>query len=129
MNLVFQLARRPGLAEAQALSEALDRERGVTSALVDPQQARVFVTFDPDLTGDMALQGVVERMGHRLADEGEGPGFTTETPGYLSEAQDARMTLDTAVGMVRDAEFELPSGEAGAPGGPREVRYGGSEAP
>lgn len=117
MNLVFQLAKRPDLTEAQRLSQTLDQERGVTSALVDPQLARIFVTFDPDLTGDLALQSVVERMGYRIAREGEPLAFMTETPGYLSEVQTERSELDAAIGMVRDAEFELPEA-------PHEVHYG-----
>ncbi|MNT27626.1 hypothetical protein D3C72_1632640 [compost metagenome] len=111
MNVVFQLTKRPDLTEAQRLSEALDRERGVVSALVDPQLARIFVTFDPDLTGDMALQRVVERMGHHVTDEAEPLGFTTETPGYVAEAENERMGLDRAVGMLQDAEFTLPDRE------------------
>ena len=128
MNLVFQLTQRPDLAEAQRLSDALERERGVTSALVDPQQAQVFVTFDPDLTGDMVLQDVVTRMGYQVAHEGEPLGFTTETPGYTSEVQDERMRLASAVGLEQDATFSLPGLESRSSEGATEVHYGATES-
>ena len=115
MNLVFQLASRPDLTQAQALSEALDRQSGVISALVDPQLSRVYVTFEPDMTGDMALQRVVEGMGFQVKQEGEPLGFTTETPGYLREAQDEEAQLDRAVGLLQDAEFRLPDQEGRRP--------------
>ena len=115
MNLVFQLASRPDLKQAQQLSTALDRQPGVTSALVDPQLARVFVTYEPDMTGDMALQRVVEGMGFQVSQEGEGVGFTTEMPGYLTEVRDEESQLDPAVGMLRDAEFGLPDREGRLP--------------
>jgi len=115
MNLVFQLASRPALREAQQLSEALDRQSGVTSALVDAQQGRVYVTFDPDLTGDMALQQVVEGMGYRVSREDEPLDFATETPGYLGEIRGEEAQLDRAVDLLRDAEFTLPDSEGRAP--------------
>lgn len=115
MNLVFQLASRPDLKQAQQLSEALDRQAGVTSALVDPQLSRVYVTYEPDLTGDMALQRVVEAMGFQVRLEDEGVGFTTETPGYLREAKEEESELDRAVGLLQDAEFGLPDREGPRP--------------
>jgi copper chaperone CopZ len=80
MNLVFQLAKRPDLVDAQRLSETLDQQRGVVSALVDPQLARVFVTFDPDLTGDLALQSVVEELGYPVSQEVDALDLTPEGP-------------------------------------------------
>jgi len=115
MNLVFQLAQRLDLREAQQLSDALDRQTGVTSALVDPQLARVYVTFEPDLTGDMALQRVVEAMGFQVSRDDEAVGFTTETPGYTDEVQVEEAQLDRAVDMLRDAEFTLPDQEGRLP--------------
>lgn len=112
MNVVFQLAQRPDLKAAQQLSDALDRQSGVTSALVDPQAAKVYVTFEPDLTGDMALQRVVEGMGYTVSREGEPLEFTTETPGYLDEVRTEEGQLDRAVDLLRDAEFTLPDREA-----------------
>lgn len=111
MNLVFQLSERPDLREAQRLSEALDRSAGVISALVDPQLARIFVTFDPDLTGDLTLQGIVERMGHRIADERGPMELDSDSPGYLQEARDERWALEQATALTRDAEFTLPEEE------------------
>lgn len=111
MNLVFQLAGRLDLREAQQLSEALDRQPGVISALVDPQLSRVYVTFEPDLTGDMALQRVVEGMGYAVSREDEPVDFTTETPGYLGEARNEEAELDRAVSLLQDAEFTLPDRE------------------
>jgi hypothetical protein len=86
MNLVFQLAKRPDLAEAQRLSERLDRQRGVVSALVDPQLARVFVTFDPDLTGDLALQSIVEELGYSVSREDDAGDLASEGPAHRTEA-------------------------------------------
>lgn len=111
MNLVFQLGSHPDLKQAQQLSEALDRQPGVVSALVDPQQARVFVTYEPDMIGDMALQRVVEAMGFQVSQVGEPLGYTTDTPGYLLEAQEEEAELDRAVGLLQDAEFGLPDRE------------------
>lgn len=115
MNLVFQLGARPSLPEAQQLSEALDRQPGVVSALVDPQLGKVYVSFEPDLIGDLTLQRVVEAMGYRVSSEGEAQEFETDTPGYLSEARDERFMLDQAAAMTRDAEFRLPDAEGGGP--------------
>jgi hypothetical protein len=113
MHMVFQLSERPDLREAQRLSEALDRAAGVVSALVDPQLAKVFVTFDPDMTGDLTLQGIVEAMGYRIASEGEAASFETESPGYLREAMAETLMEDRAAELTRDAEFTLPDeGEA-----------------
>lgn len=111
MNLVFQLGERPNLREAQRLSEALDRTAGVISALVDPQLARIFVTFDPDMTGDVTLQGIVEAMGHHVTQENESSDFDAESPGYLQELRDETYALDQAAALTRDAEFTLPEEE------------------
>lgn len=106
MNLVFRLSRKPDLKEAQRLSESLDRERGVLSALVDPQQAKVYVSFDPDLTGDLALQRLVEQEGHRILEGYEPEGYQPE--GYESE----RAEGITPAGSARGEYESLPPPEA-----------------
>ncbi len=111
MNVVFQLDQRPKLTDAQRLSEALDRQQGVVSALVDPQLAKVFVTFDPDMTGDLTLQRVVEGMGYRVSSEGEPLDFDTETSGYLHAMGDEEIQESQATALLRDAEFTLPDAE------------------
>lgn len=109
MNVVFRLTKRPGMADAQRLSEALDRERGVISALVDPQRAQIFVTFDPALIGDLRLQRLIEAHGYPVTSEDEPLPFSPENPGYLAEIDDARLGLDVAAGAVEDAELGLQS--------------------
>lgn len=104
-DITFHLKEHPALDAAEHLVERLENETGVTSAILDTSQARLFVTFDAMRTGDMAIQQVIEQEGFHVAEEDETLGYQTDQPGYTQLATEREVEEGRAVDLTRDAEI------------------------
>lgn len=104
-DATFKLQAKPDLKGAERLTERLERVIGVTSAVVDPAERRILVTFDSDRTGDIALSQIIESEGFMVASEDETLSFTTDTPGYTDVARNEIAEQQAATNLTRDAEI------------------------
>lgn len=111
MDAVFQLKTPPEAGDIDRVEQSLRAQRGVTWASVDPRQGRVFVSFEPMLTGEMALQEEIERQGLRVAQSDETVDYLTDTPGYTREAADRVTEQHGALNTTDAVRISLPQSE------------------
>jgi len=113
-DATFQLRQKPDMATAERLAQRLDAEPGVTSAVVDPNLARVYVTFDARKTGDLHLQQVIEQEGQAIAESDETLDFSSHAPGYTEIAREQEGEQEAATRLAFEAErYPLPGEEPG----------------
>ena len=109
-DAIFYLQEKPALPQAEKLEERLEKQQGVIDVNVDASQSRIFVTFDPDRTGELALQQTIEQEGFHVSEENAGLGFTTDQPGYTELASERELEQEAATQLTQDAELK-PGGK------------------